>query len=58
MLVGAARFKHAARSKLPASEELGAQVRVLLGDWRGARSPVRVASPTLSAMVELEAGAK
>lgn len=55
---GAPAFEHTARAKLPASEELGAHVRVLLGDWRGARSPVRVASPTLYAMVQLEAGAK
>lgn len=55
---GAPAFEHAARATLPASVERGAHVRVLLGDWRGVRSPVRVASPTLSAMVELEAGAQ
>lgn len=55
---GAPAFEHAGKASLPSSEERGVALRVLLGEWRGARSPVRVASPSLYVMAELEAGSQ
>ena len=51
-------FQHVGRVELPFSEERDFTLRVVLGDWQGARSPVRLASPTAYAVAELEAGAQ
>lgn len=51
-------FQHAAKTELPLVNEAGVSLRVVLGHWRGARSPVRVASPTFSVIAEMEAGAQ
>ncbi|MCK6545527.1 pirin family protein [Myxococcota bacterium] len=50
-------FEHVPRASLPSAVERGASVRVVLGTWAGATSPVRVASPTLYVAAELEPGA-
>jgi redox-sensitive bicupin YhaK (pirin superfamily) len=51
-------FQHVPKAELPAHAEGGVDLRVVLGSWRGARSPVRLASPTLYVIAELEAGAE
>lgn len=50
-------FQHVPAAELAPFEVGGARVRVLVGEAFGARSPVRVASPTLYLDVELPAGA-
>ena len=51
-------FQHAPKSSLPSFDEDGVALRVVLGAWRGATSPVRLASPTFYVVAELEAGAE
>jgi|APLak6261678615_1056124.scaffolds.fasta_scaffold00191_4 hypothetical protein len=51
-------FQHAPKTALPLMEENGASLRVVLGEWLGARSPVKLASPTFYVVAELEAGAE
>lgn len=50
-------FQHVPKTQLPFTSEGGASLRVVLGEWLGARSPVRLASPTFHAVAELEPGA-
>lgn len=50
-------FQHVPAEAIPVREVAGARVRVLVGEAFGARSPVRVASPTLYLDVELPGGA-
>jgi redox-sensitive bicupin YhaK (pirin superfamily) len=50
-------FQHADRSALPAVVERGTSLRVVLGEWEGARAPVALASPTFFVVAELEPGA-
>ena len=47
-------FQHVAKAALPGDDGL----RVVLGDWEGARSPVRLSSPTFYAIAELPPGAR
>src|ERR671934_1701870 len=54
----APRFEHTPASRLPLLEERGARIRVILGEWRGARSPVATLSSMLYADVALNAGAR
>ena len=51
-------FQHVPRADLPASTDGGVSLRVVLGAWEGATSPVRLASPTFYAVAELEPGAE
>jgi hypothetical protein len=51
-------FQHAPKRALPLIEENGVSTRVVLGEWSGARSPIRLASPTFYVMAELEEGAE
>ncbi len=51
-------FQHAPRETLPWLEAGGVGLRVVLGQWRGETSPVRLASPTFYLVAELEAGAE
>ncbi len=51
-------FQHAPLKTLPLIEQSGVELRVLLGEWGGLRSPVKVHSPTLYAVAELEAGSE
>lgn len=46
-------FQHVAKADLPHSDG----VRVVLGAWQGARSPVKLASPAVYVVAELPAGA-
>mgnify|MGYP001560840962 CR=1 FL=1 len=50
-------FQHVPKAQLPFTSEGGASLRVVLGEWLGAKSPVRLASPTFYAVAELEPGA-
>jgi redox-sensitive bicupin YhaK (pirin superfamily) len=50
------RFEHTPGSRLPVMAERDARIRVILGEWRGARSPVATLSPMLYADVALDAG--
>lgn len=50
-------FQHVAAADVPALEQGGARLRVLVGEGWGLRSPVRTLSPTLYVDVELQAGA-
>lgn len=50
-------FQHVPKADLPLVEAPGSSLRVVLGDWEGAVSPVRLASPTVYVVAELEAGA-
>lgn len=50
-------FQHVGKAELPLLEAQGASVRVVLGRWDGAASPVKVTSPTFYVVAELEAGA-
>lgn len=50
-------FQHADAEALPRFEQDGARCRVVLGSFRGLTSPIRLASPTLFAVAELDAGA-
>lgn len=50
-------FQHASRAQLPALTEPGLSLRVVLGDWEGARSPIALSSPAFYVVVELEPGA-
>jgi len=50
-------FQHVGKAALPFSSEQGCAQRVVLGDWQGARSPVRLASPTAYVVAELEPSA-
>ena len=54
----APRFEHTPAAHLPVMEERDARVRVILGEWRGARSPVATRSAMLYADVTLDAGAR
>ena len=49
-------FAHTPAERIPALEVGGAQVRVLIGEAFGARSPVAVLSPTLYLDIALQAG--
>ncbi len=51
-------FQHAPKSALPLLEEGGVVTRVLLGEWQGLRSPIRLSSPTVYVVATLEAGAE
>lgn len=51
-------FQHAPKATLPFKEENGVALRVVLGDWEGARSPVKLLSPTFYVVAELEEGAE
>ena len=46
-------FQHAPKGSLPQLDEGGLRLRVVLGSWQGATSPIRLASPTLYAVAEL-----
>ncbi|MBK7758578.1 MAG: pirin family protein [Deltaproteobacteria bacterium] len=46
-------FQHAPKASLPPVDEAGLSLRVVLGSWQGAASPIRLASPTLYAVAEL-----
>ena len=46
-------FQHAPKASLPQLDEAGLSLRVVLGSWQGAASPIRLASPTLYAVAEL-----
>ena len=50
-------FQHVPRSALPFSSEWGVDLRVVLGDWQGAQSPVQLSSPTFYVVAELAPGA-
>lgn len=54
---GAPSFQHASRAALPALDEAGLSLRVVLGDWEGARSPIALSSPAFYVVAELEPGA-
>jgi redox-sensitive bicupin YhaK (pirin superfamily) len=49
-------FQHASRDALPVVAGAGVRAAVVLGTWAGETSPIRVASPTLYVVAELEAG--
>ena len=51
-------FAHHGRDEIPAQERDGAQVRVVLGEAFGARSPVATSSPMFLVDVRLAAGAR
>jgi redox-sensitive bicupin YhaK (pirin superfamily) len=51
-------FQHVGKADLPLVSQPGLSMRVVLGDWQGARSPVRLASPTVYVVAELEPAAK
>lgn len=51
-------FQHAPKATLPVIDDGAVKTRVLLGEWNGARSPVKLTSPTFYAVAELEAGAQ
>lgn len=51
-------FAHHGRQELPLLQDGGAEVRLVLGEWAGARSPVRLFSETLQADVKLAPGAR
>lgn len=51
-------FQHVPKTSLPTDDTDGVSLRVVLGTWRGASSPVRLASPTFYIVAELEAGAE
>ena len=51
------RFEHTPAARLPVLEEGDARIRLILGAWRGARSPVATLSPMLYADAALRAGA-
>jgi redox-sensitive bicupin YhaK (pirin superfamily) len=53
----APRFEHTPAARLPVLEEGATRIRVILGEWRGARSPVATLSAMLYADVALESGA-
>lgn len=55
---GAPSFQHAPRSSLPFEEKDGVSLRVVLGEWKKQRSPVKVASPLTLVVAELDAGAE
>ena len=50
---GPPSFQHAAKASLPQLDEGGLRLRVVLGAWQGAASPITLASPTLYAVAEL-----
>ena len=52
----APRFEHTPAARLPLLDERGARVRLILGEWRGARSPVATLSPMLYADATLAGG--
>jgi redox-sensitive bicupin YhaK (pirin superfamily) len=51
-------FQHAPGASLPTIDLPGARLRVLLGAWDGATSPVRVWSPLTYVIAELAVGAR
>ncbi|HSU63238.1 MAG TPA: pirin-like C-terminal cupin domain-containing protein, partial [Burkholderiales bacterium] len=53
----APRFEHTPAAQLPMLEERDVHIRLILGEWRGARSPVATLSPMLYADAALGAGA-
>jgi redox-sensitive bicupin YhaK (pirin superfamily) len=53
----APRFEHTPAARLPILEEGDARIRLILGEWRGERSPVATLSPMLYADAALGAGA-
>jgi len=50
-------FEHYPASAIPVVHRDGAEIRVVIGDAYGAKSPVRTASPTVYAEIDLAAGA-
>ena len=54
---GAPAFAHTAAAQLAGFGEQNAHVRLLVGEAFGRRSPVRTASPTVFATLDLQAGA-
>jgi len=50
------RFEHTEAARLPLLDERDARIRLILGEWRGARSPVATLSPMLYADATLAAG--
>lgn len=51
-------FSHFARPELPAGDEGGQRLRVLIGEAYGLKSPVPIQSPTFYVHAELSAGAR
>lgn len=51
-------FQHQPRAALPVEEGDGVSLRVVLGQWKRERSPVKLASPLTLAVAELDAGAE
>lgn len=51
-------FQHADRAALPSIDRDGVTLQVVLGAMGGLRAPIDLASPTLFAIAELEAGAQ
>ena len=51
-------FQHVDKAQLPFRDEGGVQLRVVLGEWDGLVSPVKVSSPLFYVVAELEAGAE
>src|SRR5690606_21472580 len=51
-------FEHTLSSDLPEAEEDGARIRLVIGRFEGLVSPVRTASDTLYADIQLEPGAR
>ncbi|MBL8917016.1 MAG: pirin family protein [Archangium sp.] len=55
---GPPSFQHAPRSSLPFEKKDGVSLRVVLGEWKKQRSPVKIASPLTLVVAELDAGAE
>jgi redox-sensitive bicupin YhaK (pirin superfamily) len=51
-------FQHFDKEQLPFRDDGDVQLRVVLGEWDGLRSPVKVSSPLFYVVAELEAGAE
>jgi len=51
-------FQHVGKENLPFRDDGDVQLRVVLGEWDGMRSPVKVSSPLFYVVAELEAGAE
>ncbi len=51
-------FQHVGKEHLPFRDDGDVQLRVVLGEWDGLRSPVKVSSPLFYVVAELEAGAE
>ncbi len=51
-------FQHAPKASLPLLDDTGVSGRLLLGEWAQLRSPVRLTSPTVYLVADLEPGAQ